>query len=95
MGRPNLSEYVPTLNVGDNSTFDPSAPSGFPGFITASNSSLMPWTAKNYDYTMEYYLPRNGVVMFNWYKKDIRNFFGTLRSVADAALLEELGLSQD
>ena len=95
MGRPNLSDVVPTLNVGDNATFDPSAPSGFPGFITASNSTLLPWTAKNYDYTVEYYLPRNGVVMFNWYKKDIRNFFSTQQRVADAALLSELGLSQD
>ena len=95
MGRPNISDVVPTLNVGDNATFDPSAPSGFPGFITASNSSLLPWTAKNFDTTIEYYLPRNGIVMFNWYKKDIRNFFSTRQSVADAALLNELGLSQD
>ncbi len=78
MGRPNLSDVVPTLNVGDNSTFDP-----------------LPWTAKNYDFTAEYYLPRNGVVMINWYKKDIRNFFSTRQTVADAALLDSLGLSQD
>jgi TonB-dependent receptor len=95
MGRPNLSDIVPTLNVGDNATFDPSAPSGFPGFITASNSSLKPWTAKNYDYTIEYYLPSNGMVMFNFFKKDIRDFFGTLQRTADEALLNELGLSQD
>jgi iron complex outermembrane recepter protein len=55
----------------------------------------VPWTAKNYDYSIEYYLPRNGLLMFNWYKKDIRNFFSTVDRPADAALLNELGFSQD
>lgn len=80
------------LTISDDATFDPSAPSGFPGTIQSSNTSLNPWTAKNYDFTAEYYLPRNGVVMFNWYKKDIRDFFGTLDRTADAALLDDLGL---
>jgi iron complex outermembrane receptor protein len=92
MGRPNISDTVPTLTISDDATFDPSAPSGFPGTIQASNSNLNPWTAKNYDYSAEYYLPRNGVVMFNWYKKDISNFFGTLDRTADAALVEDLGI---
>ncbi|MBI4621711.1 MAG: TonB-dependent receptor, partial [Verrucomicrobia bacterium] len=92
MGRPNISDTVPTLTISDDATFDPSAPSGFPGTIQSSNTSLNPWTAKNYDFTAEYYLPRNGVVMFNWYKKDIRDFFGTLDRTADAALLDDLGL---
>jgi len=95
MGRPNVSDVVPTLFVGDNATFDPNVSSSFPGFITASNTTLKPWTAKNYDYTVEYYLPRNGLVMFNWYKKDIRNFFSTQTSTADIKLLDTLGLSHD
>jgi iron complex outermembrane receptor protein len=95
MGRPNVSDVVPTLFVGDNATFDPNVSSSFPGFITASNSELKPWTAKNYDYSLEYYMPHNGMVMFNWYKKDIRNFFSTQTQTADVALLDELGLSHD
>lgn len=95
MGRPNVSDVIPTLFVGDNSTFDPNLSGSYPGFITASNTTLKPWTAKNYDYTAEYYLPRNGMVMFNWYKKDIRDFFSTQTSVADLALLDSLGLSHD
>jgi TonB-dependent receptor len=92
MGRPNISDTVPTLTISDDATFDPSAPSGFPGTIQASNSNLNPWRAKNYDYSVEYYLPRNGVVMVNWYKKDISDFFGTIDRTADAALVEELGI---
>ena len=95
MGRPNVSDVVPTLFVGDNATFDSNVSGSFPSFITASNTTLKPWTAKNYDYTIEYYLPRNGILMFNYYKKDIRNFFSTQTSTADAALLDSLDLSHD
>jgi iron complex outermembrane receptor protein len=96
MGRPNVSDVVPNLFVQDNVNFGNGQSSGaFPGFITGANSTLKPWTAKNYDYTLEYYLPRNGLLMFNWYKKDITNFFSTINTTADAALLDTLGLSHD
>jgi iron complex outermembrane receptor protein len=97
MGRPNLSDIVPNLFVGENVGFgDPNNSSGsIPGYITAANSTLKPWRAKNYDYTVEYYLPRNGMVMFNWYRKDIRDFFSTITRIADAALLQQLGLTSD
>ena len=97
MGRPNISDVVPNLYVADNANFGvPGNSSGsIPGYITASNSTLRPWTAKNYDYSLEYYLPRNGMASFNWYKKDIRDFFSTLNTVADATLLDSLGLPRD
>ena len=97
MGRPNLSDIVPNLSVTENVTFgDPNSSSGsVPGFITGANTGLRPWRAKNYDYTLEYYLPRNGLLMFNWYRKDIRDFFSTITQLADEALLEELGLTSD
>lgn len=94
MGRPNVSDVVPNLFVGDNATFT-GTPGTYPGSISAANSTLKPWTAKNYDYSLEYYLPRNGILSFNWYKKDIRNFFSNQNSVADIALLDQLGLSHD
>jgi outer membrane receptor protein involved in Fe transport len=96
MGRPNVSDVVPNLFVADNENFGNGQSSGqYPGSISASNSTLTPWQAKNYDYSIEYYLPHNGLASFNFYKKDIRNFFGTINTVADAALLDTLGLSHD
>ncbi len=96
MGRPNVSDVVPTLFVGDNVSFGNGTSAGtYPGFITASNTTLKPWTAKNYDYSLEYYLPRNGLISVDWYKKDIRNFFSTQTSIADVALLDKLDLSHD
>ena len=94
MGRPNISDVAPTVFVGDNATFTGVAGT-FPGSISAANSTLRPWRAKNYDYSLEYYMPRNGMVSVNWYKKDIRDFFSSVNSVADVALLDTLGLSHD
>lgn len=95
MGRPRLVDIVPNLQVSDNVNYDPNNSSSFPGSISSANTTLTPWTAKNYDYSLEYYLPRNGTISFSYFKKDIRNFFANQSRVADAALLEELGLPED
>ncbi|MEQ1730879.1 MAG: TonB-dependent receptor [Vicinamibacterales bacterium] len=97
IGRPNLSDIVPNLFVAENLNFGVpgNTSAAIPGTITGANVSLRPWRAKNYDYSLEYYLPRNGLLMFNWYRKDIRDFFSNLNVIADAALLTELGLSNE
>ncbi len=97
IGRPNLSDIVPNLFVQENVNFAvPGQASGnIPGYITGANISLRPWRAKNYDYSVEYYLPRNGLLMFNWYRKDIRDFFSNQNIIADAALVEKLGVGAD
>jgi TonB-dependent receptor len=97
MERPNVSDVVPQIFVGDNVNFGVpgNSSASIPGYITSSNTTLKPWTAKNYDYSLEYYMPRNGMVSVNWYKKDIRNFFSSVNQIADTALLDTLGLSHD
>jgi iron complex outermembrane receptor protein len=94
VGRPNLSDIVPNLFVGENANFGVpgQSSSNVPGFITGANTNLKPWTAKNYDYSIEYYLPRNGIIMFNVFRKDIRDFFGSVSKIADQALLDELSV---
>jgi iron complex outermembrane receptor protein len=96
MGRPNISDIVPNVSITDNINFGNGQANGqFPGTVSGANSTLRPWRAQNYDYTAEYYLPRNGLVMFNWYKKDIRDFFSTLSTTVDAALAENLGIGSN
>lgn len=95
LGRPSPSDIVPTSTVSSNATFNPDLPSGFPGYIVSSNTSLVPWTAKNYDLSLEYYLPHNGLASIGVFRKDIRNFFGTIYKTADVPLLDSLGLSHD
>lgn len=92
-GRPSPSDIVPNSFVGINT--DPKTSGVTPGFITSSNTSLVPWTAKNYDLSLEYYLPHNGVASVGVFRKDIHNFFATIHQVADEALLDSLGLSHD
>lgn len=97
IGRPNLSDIVPNLYVAENLNFgvEGQSSSSVPGFINGANTGLKPWTAKNYDYSLEYYFPKGGMVMFNVYRKDIRNFFSTITEIADEALLARLGLGPD
>lgn len=97
IGRPQLSDIVPNLFVGENVNFGVpgNSSSSIPGFITGANLGLRPWRAKNYDYSLEYYLPRNGLVSFNYYKKDIKDFFSSITQIADQALLDQLGITED
>jgi TonB-dependent receptor len=94
-GRPSPSDIVPNSFVSGNATYDPDTSGSFPGYITSSNTTLIPWTAKNYDLSLEYYLPHNGLASVGVFRKDIRNFFGTIYQIADEALLDSLGLSHE
>ncbi|PTY00336.1 TonB-dependent receptor [Opitutus sp. ER46] len=93
IGRPNLSDIVPNLYVQENLNQSQSSPDI--GWITGANTGLKPWTAKNYDYSIEYYMPKGGMLMFNVYRKDIRNFFSSISQIADQALLDELGIGHE
>lgn len=95
IGRPNLSDIVPNISVAENVNLGVPGQSSKPGFITAANPALKPWIAKNYDYSLEYYLPHNGVLMFNVFRKDIRDFFGKIQVDADQALLDQLGIGSE
>ncbi|HEX2100431.1 MAG TPA: TonB-dependent receptor, partial [Candidatus Synoicihabitans sp.] len=95
IGRPRIVDIVPTISAGPNNDYDPSIPSRYPGYISASNTTLKPWTAHNYDLSLEYYLPRNGVLSAGVFYKDISDFFATISYPADAALVESLGLPEE
>ncbi len=93
IGRPSPSDIVPNISVTPN--LDPDTSGDSPGSISTSNTSLKPWTAKNYDLSLEYYLPHNGVAAIGVFRKDVSDFFATHHQTADAALLDALGLSHD
>ena len=91
MGRPAISDIVPNIYVAA----DTNAGALYPGYVTASNSSLVPWSAKNYDISLEYYLPFNGVASAGVFRKDVRDFFVTFGRDVDASLAAELGLGEE
>lgn len=93
IGRPTTRDIVPTLFVGANEAWDGSG-SSFPGSVSASNTTLLPWESDNYDVSLEYYMPGNGIASVSRFYKDISNFFGTFSTVVDQALMEEYGLTE-
>lgn len=88
-GRPDFANIVPNATITEN---DPSTNPAVPGTINIRNTSLRPWTANNYDLSVEYYSKSGGVFSAGVFRKDIKNFFGSVTRIATAADLDELGL---
>lgn len=90
-GRPNFSNIIPntTVNQDDDLNADPNETLGR---ITFSNIGLKPWSADNYDLSVEYYTDQGGVVSGGVFLKEVKNFFGNYVKDATAEDLEALGL---
>ena len=87
LGRPNYSEIIPGISVSDPATTTRT--------ITVNNTGLKPWTADNYDLSLEYYGTANGVVSVGAFRKDLADFFGDTRTPATLADLQSFGLTDD
>ena len=92
-GRPDITNIVPNTTV-DETDFSGGTPdpTQIPGRITTRNTGLRPWTADNFDLSLEYYTPQGGLASVGAFRKDIRNFFGDAVKVATVADLEALDL---
>jgi TonB-dependent receptor len=93
-GRPDFSDVIPNktiqeANLGLDDFDNPNIPHGT---ITMRNTSLKPWSADNYDISLEYYTDQGGTYSAGAFVKNIKNFFGTAVKIATAADLEQLGL---
>lgn len=64
IGRPDYSELPPYVTVDTSSS---------PVDVTAGNPALKPLYATNYDAALEYYLPGQGVLSINLFRKEIKN----------------------
>jgi iron complex outermembrane receptor protein len=93
-GRPNFTDVIPrtTINERDLTEAQLNDPTVLKGTLTVRNTSLRPWTADNYDVSLEYYTPQGGLVSVNGFVKEIRDFFGDAVRLATPADLEEAGL---
>jgi iron complex outermembrane recepter protein len=86
LGRPDYANIVP-LTTEDENDLDPSQP----GTLTQRNTGLLPWSADNFDLSLEYYY-KGGVASVGVFKKDISNFWESYGGPVDQALADELGL---
>ena len=92
-GRPDLGSIIPNTTIDENDNPNPPAGSS-PGNITFTNSGLKPYSAKNYDLSLEYYFPKGGLISVGVFRKDLRDFFGSINAAATPEILNALGLDQ-
>jgi TonB-dependent receptor len=92
-GRPNFTDILPNATVNEaDLDGDVSDPTQIPGVITVRNTGLKPWSAHNFDLSLEYYTQQGGVYSAGAFLKEISDFFGDGIRIATAQDLEELGL---
>ena len=87
LGRPALSEVIPGITVSDPNAAAPTA--------TVINSGLRPWSADNFDLSLETYNLKGATIAFSLFRKDVKNFFTLVQTPATLPLLESFGLNDD
>ena len=85
LGRPNIDNLIPRITESDTDV------NGYDGTLNVRNPSLKPWTADNFDVSLEYYFSNGGVASVGAFRKFISDPFGSITIPLDAALAEQLG----
>ncbi len=83
IGRPNLPFIIP------GATYSTITPTSTRQTITVVNSRLKPWTASNYDLSLESYLIKDGFGSIGVFQKDLSDFFTAATFTATPELLEQ------
>ena len=87
IGRPDYSNIIPNADINEDDN-DPNAP----GTISIRNTALRPWTADNFDVSLEYYFDKGGMVSGGAFMKKLSDFWGQRGGTLSAELADELGL---
>jgi TonB-dependent receptor len=91
-GRPNFTDIIPRAVVNEGDFEEEPDPGVALGTITIRNTALRPWTADNYDASVEYYTSRGGLFGASVFHKRIQDFFGVFAKMATAEDLRTLEL---
>lgn len=87
LGRPNVNLIIPGTTITEPDVASPR--------ITINNTGLQPWTASNYDLSLESYHIKGGFGSVGIFRKDIKNFFGQVITPATPEVLQQAGLESD
>ncbi|MSU49322.1 MAG: TonB-dependent receptor [Opitutus sp.] len=87
VGRPQVNLIAPGATITDPEAASPT--------ITVSNTALKPWTADSFDLSLESYFLKEGFGSIGVFQKNIKDFFGALRTRATPELLDLYGLPGD
>ena len=93
-GRPDFNEVIPNVVINERDLTDDqlSNPGVIPGTLTVRNANLRPWSANNFDTSLEYYSDQGGTFTVGAFRKEIRNFFANDVRLTTTADIEPLGL---
>lgn len=89
VGRPDFDNIIPNIDVDENESASPGQPGGA---IVMRNPALKPWSADNFDLTLEYYFEPTGLASVSVFQKRISNPFVSHVYTLDPALLGQFGL---
>ncbi len=87
LGRPNINFIIPGTSISDPDAANPT--------ITVNNTGLKPWSARSYDLALESYHVKDGFGSIGIFRKDVKDFFGSVTTAATPELLEQYGLEND
>ncbi len=87
IGRPDYANIIPATDINEDDV-DPNSP----GTLTIRNTGLKPWTADNYDLSLEYYFNKGGLVTVGGFLKNLKDFWTSRTGTVDEALADELGI---
>jgi iron complex outermembrane recepter protein len=95
-GRPDFTNIVPNSTI-DEFDFEGDSvdPTQIRGRINIRNTGLRPWSADNYDLSLEYYTEHGGLISAGVFFKDIKDFFGSSVRLATPENLAEVGLGPE
>lgn len=88
MNRPDFKYILPNLKIKNTDTV-------YESEIETNNIGLKPYKADNFEVGAEYYFKNGGYVGGSFFYKSIKNFFGSIQTVATLEVLNELGLGTD
>lgn len=93
-GRPDFSDIIPRTVINEADLVEDviNRPDAIKGTLTVRNSALEPWTADNYDLSLEYYTQSGGLLSAGVFVKEIDDFFGAEVRLATLADLNAAGL---
>jgi iron complex outermembrane receptor protein len=89
-GRPDYVNIIPATTING----DDDDPINNPGTLTIRNTALKPWTAQNFEGSIEFYPKAGGVISVGAFTKSLSDFWETRGGTLDAALASELGLDE-
>ena len=85
LGRPDFANIIPLARINTSSTSFNDGIGDIPAnTVIVTNTALQPWEGKSFDYSLEYYFPRGGLLSGGVFTKDISDFWGTANRTVTA-----------